>query len=260
MSAHQAIFPVAVMARVLGVSASGFHAWRCRPPSAHANADTALLKQIRTVHASSRETYGAPRVQAALKAEGDKHGRKRIARLMRAAGLAGASRRRSGVTTTRRDKEARPAPDLVDRNFVASRPNQLWVADITFVPTASGFLYLAVVLDDWSRKIVGWSMANHLRTELVLDALEMTIGQRRPDGVIHHSDQGSQGGINWSSQHNREECCDGREAGVRPSMGSVGDPKEHAMCESFFATLECELLERRRFASQPEAKMACFSC
>jgi putative transposase len=200
MSAHQAIFPVAVMARVLGVSASGFHAWRCRPPSAHAIRDTALLKQIRTVHASSRQTYGAPRVQAALKAGGEKHGRKRIARLMRAAGLVGASRRRSGVTTTRRDKETRPAPDLVDRNFVASRPNQLWVADITFVPTASGFLYLAVVLDAWSRKVVGWSMANHLRTELVLDALEMAIGQRRPDGVIHHSDQGSQLGFNRSSQ------------------------------------------------------------
>ena len=252
MSAHQAIFPVAVMARLLGVSASGFHAWRCRAPSAHAIADTALLKQIRTVHASSRETYGAPRVQAALKAEGDKHGRKRIARLMRAAGLAGASRRRSGVTTTRRDKEARPAPDLVDRNFVASRPNQLWVADITFVPTASGFLYLAVVLDAWSRKIVGWSMANHLRTELVLDALEMAIGQRRPDGVIHHSDQGSQ----YTSLAFGKRC---KEAGVRPSMGSVGDAYDNAMCESFFATLECELLERRRFASQAEAKIACFS-
>jgi len=252
MSAHQAIFPVAVMARVLGVSASGFQAWRCRPPSAHAIADTALLKQIRTVHASSRETYGAPRVQAALKAGGEKHGRKRIARLMRAAGLVGASRRRSGVTTTQRDKEARPAPDLVDRNFVAARPNQLWVADITFVPTASGFLYLAVVLDAWSRKVVGWSMANHLRTELVLDALEMAIGQRRPDGVIHHSDQGSQ----YTSLAFGKRC---KEAGVRPSMGSVGDAYDNAMCESFFATLECELLERRRFASQAEAKIACFT-
>ena len=252
MSAHQAVFPVAVMARVLGVSASGFQAWRCRPPSAHAIADTALLKQIRTVHASSRETYGAPRVQAALKAGGEKHGRKRIARLMRAAGLVGASRRRSGVTTTQRDKEARPAPDLVDRNFVAARPNQLWVADITFVPTASGFLYLAVVLDAWSRKVVGWSMANHLRTELVLDALEMAIGQRRPDGVIHHSDQGSQ----YTSLAFGKRC---KEAGVRPSMGSVGDAYDNAMCESFFATLECELLERRRFASQAEAKIACFT-
>ena len=174
-------------------------------------------------------------MQAELKAGGEKHGRKRIARLMRAAGLVGASRRRSGVTTTRRDKEARPAPDLVDRNFVGSRPNQLWVADITFVPTASGFLYLAVVLDAWSRKVVGWSMANHLRTELVLDALEMAIGQRRPDGVIHHSDQGSQ----YTSLAFGKRC---KEAGVRPSMGSVGDAYDNAMCESFFATLECELI------------------
>ena len=187
-----------------------------------------------------------------LRSTGSRHGRKRIARLMRGAGLTGASRRRKGVTTTRRDNDARPAPDLVDRDFTAVGRDKLWVGDITFVPTASGFLYLAVVLDAWSRKIVGWSMANHLRTELVLDALEMAIGQRRPGDVIHHSDQGSQytslafGG-----------CC--REAGVRPSMGSVGDAYDNAMCESFFATLECELLERRQFASQAEARMACFS-
>jgi putative transposase len=218
MSAHQAVFPVAVMARVLGVSEAGFHAWRRRPVSAHAVADAALLKRIRMIHAGSRHTYGAPRVHAELRAGGEKHGRKRIARLMRAGGLIGASRRRGTVVTTRRNKEVRPAPDLVDRDFRAFRPNQLWVADITFVPTAGGFLYLAVVLDAWSRKIVGWSMANHLRTELVLDALEMAISQRRPDGVIHHSDQGSQGGINWSSQHNREECCDGRETAVGSSV------------------------------------------
>jgi putative transposase len=197
-------------------------------------------------------TYGAPRVHAQLRADGEKHGRKRIARLMRMAGLVGASRRRAGVTTTRRDKEARPAPDLVDRNFVAVRPNQLWVADITFVPTASGFLYLAVVLDAWSRKIVGWSMANHLRAELVVDALEMAIGQRRPGDVIHHSDQGSQ----YTSLAFGKRC---QEAGVRPSTGSVGDAYDNAMCESFFATLECELLDRRRFMSQAEARMACFS-
>ena len=252
MSANQAIFPIAAMARVLGVSEAGYHAWRGRPPSAHALADAALLKRVRTVQASSRETYGVPRVHAELRSGGHHHGRKRIARLMRAAGLVGASRRRRGVTTTRRDKDARPAPDLVDRNFVASQPNQLWVADITFVPTASGFLYLAVVLDAWSRKIVGWAMANHLRAELVLDALEMAIGQRRPGNVIHHSDQGSQ----YTSLAFGKRC---REAGVRPSMGSVGDAYDNAMCESFFATLECELLERRRFASQAEAKMACFS-
>jgi putative transposase len=171
---------------------------------------------------------------------------------MRTAGLVGASRRRTGVATTRRDKDARPAPDLVDRNFVASRPNQLWVADITYVPMASGFLYLAVVLDAWSRKIVGWSMANHLRTELVLSALEMAIGQRRCSDVIHHSDQGSQ----YTALAFGKRC---QEAGVRPSMGSVGDAYDNAMCESFFATLECELLDRSRFASQAEAKIACFS-
>ena len=171
---------------------------------------------------------------------------------MRAEGLTGASRRRAGVTTTRRNKNARPAPDLVDRNFTASKPNQLWVADITFVPTTAGFLYFAVVLDPWGRKIVGWSMANHLRTELVLDALEMAIGQRRPGSVIHHSDQGSQ----YTSLAFGNRC---REACVRPSMGSVGDAYDNAMYESFFATLECELLDRRRFTSQAEAKMACFS-
>jgi putative transposase len=208
MSAHQAVFPVAVMARVLGVSEAGFHAWRRRPASAHALADAALLKRIRTIHGGSRQTYGAPRVHAELRAGGEKHGRKRIARLMRAAGLIGASRRRGTIVTARRDKEARPAPDLVDRDFTAFRPNQLWVADITFVPTASGFLYLAVVLDAWSRKIVGWSMANYLRTELVLDALEMAIGQRRPEGVIHHSDQGSQ----YTSLAFGKRC---KEAGVR---------------------------------------------
>jgi putative transposase len=241
-----------VMARVLGVSESGFHAWQQRPASAHAMADTALLKRVRTVHASSHETYGAPRVHAELRAGGAKHGRKRIARLMRAAGLVGASRRRIGMTTTRRDRNARPAPDLVDRDFTAKAANELWVADITFVPTATGFLFLAVVLDAWSRKIVGWSMANHLRAELVVDALEMAVGQRRPGEVIHHSDQGSQ----YTSLAFGKRCKD---AGVRPSMGSVGDAYDNAMCESFFATLECELLDKRRFASQAEARMACFS-
>jgi putative transposase len=252
MSANQATFPIAVMARVLGVSESGFHAWRQRPSSARAVADKMLLKRVRTIHASSRKTYGVPRVHAELRAAGENHGRKRIARLMRMAGLVGASRRRNAVTTTRRDKDARPVPDLVDRNFVASQPNQLWVADITFVPTASGFLYLAVVLDAWSRKIVGWSMANHLRAELVIDALEMAIGQRQPSDVIHHSDQGSQ----YTSLAFGKRC---KEVGVRPSMGSVGDAYDNAMCESFFATLECELLDSRRFTSQAEARMACFS-
>ncbi len=200
MSANQATFPIATMARVLGVSEAGYYAWRNRLPSAHDLEDATLLKRVRTIHASSRETYGSPRVHAELRAGGRKHGRKRVARLMRAAGLVGASRRRAGVTTTQHDKEARPAPDLVDRNFAATAPDQLWVADITFVPTAAEFLYLAVVLDAWSRKIVGWAMANRLRAELVVDALEMAIGQRRPHNVIHHSDQGSQPRFKRSSQ------------------------------------------------------------
>lgn len=251
MNANRADFPIAAMARVLGVSEAGYHAWLRRPPSAHALADAALLKRVRTVHAASRQTYGAPRVHAELRAGGERHGRKRVARLMRAAGLVGASRRRAGVTTTRRDEGARPAPDLVDRNFAADGPDRLWVADITFIPSAAGFLYLAVVLDAWSRKVVGWAMANHLRAEPVLAALEMAVGQRRPRDVIHHSDQGSQ----YTSLAFGKRC---KEAGVRPSMGSVGDAYDNAMCESFFATLECELLDRRRFASQAEAKMACF--
>ncbi len=152
MSTNQASFPVAAMARVLGVSTAGYYAWRGRPPSAHAQADSELLTRVRTIHTSSRHLYGAPRVHAQLRADGGRHGRKRIARLMRAAGLVGACHRGSGPTTTRRNPDARPAPDLVDRKFTAKRPNQLWVADITFVPTAAGFLYLAVVLDACSRR------------------------------------------------------------------------------------------------------------
>ncbi len=191
----------------------------------------------------------------ATEGDGEKHGRKRVARLMRAAGLVGANRRRVGMTTTKRDKEARPAPDLVDRDFTATAPNRLWVADVTFIPTAAGLLYLAVALDvrrtspfdAWSRKIVDWSMANHLRAELVVNALEMALGQRRPHSIILRSDQGSQ----YTSLAFGKRC---KEAGVRPSMGSVGD----AMCESFFATLKCELLERRRFGSHAKARIACF--
>jgi putative transposase len=155
------------------------------------------------------------------------------------------------MVTTVRDRQARPAPDLVERNFVAPAPNCVWVADITYIPTWAGFLYLAVVLDVFSRRIVGWAMATHLRTELVLAALNMALGQRHPAGVIHHSDQGSQ----YSALAFGRRCD---EAGVRPSMGSVGDCFDNAMCESFFATLECELLDRRHFKTQIEARMAIF--
>jgi putative transposase len=202
------------------------------------------------IHQRSHATYGAPRVHAELRAEGIKVGRKRVARLLKKAGLVGASRRK-WIHTTVRDRNARPAPDLVERNFGAPQPNRLWVADITYIPTWAGFLYLAVVLDVFSRKIVGWAMETHLRTELVLEALDLALWQRRPGAVIHHSDQGTQ----YTSIQFGARC---REAGVRPSMGSVGDCFDNAMCESFFATLECELLTRRRFKTQVEARMAVF--
>jgi putative transposase len=251
MMANQANFPVAAMARVLGVSPAGYYAWCRREPSARANSDAALLKRIRTIHAISRETYGAPRIHAELQAEGRPVSRKRVARLMRQAGLEGVSRRKA-TRTTQRDKQARPAPDLVDRNFTAAAPNRLWAADITYIATWTGFVYLAVVLDAFSRRVVGWAMANHLRTELVLAALDMALGRRKPEGgIIHHSDQGSQ----HISLAFGKRC---EEAGVRPSMGSVGDAYDNALCESFFATLECELLDRRSFRSQAQARLEVF--
>jgi putative transposase len=168
--------------------------------------DDALIAEIRAAHAASKGTYGAPRLQIDLADIGIRVGRKRVARLMRHAGLAGVSRRKSTITTVR--DGARQAPDLVDRNFTADRPNMLWVADITYIPTWAGFLYLAVVLDAFSRRIVGWSMAITLHTQVVLDALDMALCQRRPSGVIHHSDHGSQGGFKRSSQHLDEGGCD----------------------------------------------------
>ena len=191
MRANRAFYPVATMCRLLGVSASGYYAWQGRAPSARAESDGAMLDRIRDIHRTSRGTYGAPRIHAELVAQGHAVGRKRIARLMRRAGLRGISRRK-GTRTTVRDARARAVPDLVERDFTADAPDRLWVADITYIPTWAGFLYLAVVLDAFSRRVVGWSMANHLRTQLVLDALDMALWQRRPDGVIHHSDQGSQ--------------------------------------------------------------------
>ena len=245
MSEHQAVHRIATMCRVLGVSTSGYYAWQQREPSTRAQANEQLLEHLRTIHAKSRETYGVPRMHAELKDEGLAVGHNRIARLMRQAGLQGASRRK-GCWTTRRDKNAQPAPDLVRREFVADAPDRLWVADITYIPTWTGFLFLAVVLDVFSRRIVGWAMANHLRTELILEALEMALHRRRPHDVIHHSDQGCQ----YTSITFGSRC---REAGVRPSMGSVGDCFDNAMCESFFATLECELLAKHRFRTQAEA-------
>ena len=251
MKANQAAWPVRTMCRVLGLSPSGYYAWVRRVPSARARRDAQLTERIKEIWSANREVYGRPRIHAELQAGGERIGAKRVGRLMRRAGIAGVSRRRSTKTTTREQRAARVAPDLVDRDFSAAGADQLWVADITYVRTWTGFLYVAVVLDAWSRRVVGWSMAAHLRTELVLDALNMAIWQRRPQEVVHHSDQGSQ----YTSIAFGARC---REAGVRPSTGSVGDAYDNALCESFFATLECELLERRSFRSHAEARMAIF--
>jgi putative transposase len=238
------------MCRVLGVSPGGYYARQKRPPSARAQADSQLSLRIVEIHRRSHATYGAPRIHAELAAQGIHVGRKRVARLMTAATLRGESRRK-WLTTTVRDPQARPAPDLVERNFTSAAPNQLWVADITYIPTWTGFLYLAVVLDVFSRRIVGWAMETSLRVELVLQALNMALQQRRPTSVIHHSDQGSQ----YTSLAFGRRCD---HAGVRPSMGSVGDCFDNAMCESFFATLECELLNRRNFKNPAEARSTIF--
>jgi transposase InsO family protein len=218
------------MARLLRVSTSGYYAWLVREPSKRSCSDAQLLERIRTLHASSRGTYGAPRIHAQLAREGVHVGRKRVARLMRMAGLHGASRRR-WPHTTRQRAGARRAADLVRRHFCAETTNVLWVADATYIPTGEGFLYLAVVLDVFSRRIVGWAMSRHLYTELMLRALDMALLQRRHEGVILHSDQGCQ----YTSIAFGRRC---RETGVQPSMGTAGDAYDNAMCESFFGTLE----------------------
>jgi len=250
MKAEEGRFPIATMSRVLEVSRSGFYAWGARSPSRRSQEDEELRGLIGLIHKGSRGTYGAPRIHAELLAGGRRVSRKRVARLMRENGLRGVCRRK-WTTTTVQDRAAEAAPDLVKRVFKAWRPNELWVADITYVPTWEGFLFVAVVLDAWSRRVVGWAFATHSRVELVLKALGMAVRRRQPRAVIHHSDRGSQ----YTAVAFGDRC---REAGVRPSMGSVGDAYDNAMCESFFATLECELLDRSHFRSPGEAEGAVF--
>jgi putative transposase len=238
------------MCRLLGVSTSGFYAWRGRKASTRKRANETLTQTIRAFHVRSRGTYGSPRIHRDLVEAGMHVCRNRVARLMRMAGLQGVSRRKAPKTTVR-SQDSRPAPDLVNRDFTARQPDRLWVADITYIPTWNGFLYLAVVLDVFSRRIVGWSMENHLRQELVIQALNMAIRQRRPKEVIHHSDQGTQ----YTSIAFGKRCD---KAGVKPSMGSVGDCYDNAMCESFFASLECELIDSVSFKTRAEARVAVF--
>ena len=258
MKANQADadrLPVRAMCRVLGVSASGYYDWLERVPSQRQQDNAALLDHIREIHADSDGTYGRPRMRAALRAHGVVANAKRIGALMRSSGLRGVSRRRGYVVTTRRDAQASKAADLVQRDFTAQAPNVLWVADMTYVPTWAGFIYLAIVLDVWSRRVVGWAIGEEMTADLVLEAMNAALTRRgiaRSRGVIHHSDQGSQ----YTSTAFGKRCIEMR---VRPSMGSVGDAYDNAMAESFFATLECELIDRRSWKTKAQARTALFT-
>jgi putative transposase len=251
IDAERADYPVAVLCRMLGVSKSGYYAWRGRPLSERRRQDDLLTEKIRQIHSRSHETYGYPRVHAELRSLGVRCGRRRVARLMRVAGLRGCVRGKKR-RTTRRDPRAAPAPDLLRRNFVAGGPNRIWLADITYIPTREGFLYLAFMLDTHSRRIVGWSMAPHMRTELVLDALEMAVWRRRPaTGLVHHSDRGVQyTAISFGKRL--------KEVGIVPSMGRTGTALDNAMAESFIATLKSELVHRHHFPDREAARSAIF--
>jgi putative transposase len=248
IAAQKAEHSITIMCRVLEVSRSGFHAWQHRAPSARARADARLTERICEIHQANRGVYGSPRIHAELVlADGERIGRKRVERLMRQAGLSGLIARRRGKTTIR-VPGVRVCEDLVDRAFLASAPDRLWVADITYLRTWEGWLYLAAVQDVYSRRIVGWSMAEHMRTELVTDALQMALARRRPaPGLIWHSDQGSQ----FVSLAFGQQA---RAAGIAQSMGSRGDCYDNAVAESFFATLKKELIHRRTWPTKADLR------
>jgi putative transposase len=252
IAAKRAEHSVKTMCRVLDVSRSGFHAWRCREPSARQLQDERLTGRIREIHAANRKVYGSPRIHAELRlADGERIGRKRVERLMRAAGITGMIARKRGRTTIR-VPGVRVCEDLVDRAFLAAAPNRLWVADITYLRTWEGWLYLVAVQDVFSRRIVGWSMADHMRTELVTDALQMALAHRRPaPGLIWHTDQGSQ----FVSLAFGQQA---RAAGIAQSMGSRGDCFDNAVAESFFATLKKELIQGRTWPTKAKLRTEVF--
>jgi putative transposase len=249
IEAERTSFPVGLMCRMLGLSRSGYYDWRDRPPSNRDRENATLTEKIREIHRRSRETYGSPRVHAELRSLGTRCGRKRVARLMHQAGLRGCMRGRR-KRTTRRSGRAVPAKDLLQRSFAATQIDKVWVADITYVATREGFLYLAFILDVHSRRIVGWAMESHLRTELVIDALQMAVWRRKPTGgLIHHSDQG----VQYTSLSFGERL---KAVGIEPSMGRTGSALDNAMAESFVSTLYAELVSRLEFPSRQAAKTA----
>ena len=249
--AERANYPITLLCRVLDVARSAYYAWARRGVSARATADKEMTARIAAVHARSRRTYGAPRVHAALRAQGVRCARKRVARLMRAAGLVGCHRRRRTRTTVA-DPAHPPAPNLVARDFAVSRPNCLWLGDITYLPTHEGWLYLAVLLDAHSRRVVGWAMADHLRSQLTLDALAMALRARRPGaGLVHHTDRGSQ----YTAAAYQEVLA---ARGLICSMSRSGDCYDNAMAESFFATLKAELADAGTWPTRAAARTAIF--
>ncbi len=251
IEAEKARHSVPLLCRLLGVSRSGYYAWRRRPPSERARFDAVLSEKIETIHRNSRATYGAPRVHAELRAIGIRCSRKRVARLMRRAKLRGCLRGRR-MRTTHRVALQQAAADLVERNFASEEPDRLWVADITYVRSKEGFVYLAFILDACSRKVVGWSMATHLRTEIVVDALQMAIARRKASpGLVHHSDRGVQYTSLFFGKRLEDE-------GLLPSMGRVGSAYDNALAEAFVATLKTELLYRSSRPTREVVKTAIF--
>jgi transposase InsO family protein len=251
MSEHQMDFPISRMCQVLRVSASGYYAWLRRTPSRRVEANAALTDQIREIHQASRRTYGSPRVHAALRRCGKVCGRKRVARLMRCEGLVGRSPRRKYPRTTQAEPGNPVAPNVLAQDFTAKQPNQKWVADITYVDTAEGWLYLAPVLDLFSRKVVGWSMDNHLYSSLVEDALHMAVTRRCPaPGLLHHSDRGTQyTSAAYQQRLAKLEC--------QVSMSRTGNCYDNAVMESFFSTLKSECLTGQ-FQTRAQARTAIF--
>lgn len=252
VAAQKADHSITTMCRVLGVSRSGFHAWQGREPSLRAREDERLTARIRVIHADRRRrVYGSPRVWLDLLEDGERIGRKRVERLMRAAGISGLQEK-TWKATMIRVPGVRVADDLLDRDFTASAPNERWVADITYLRTWEGWLYLVAVQDLYSRRIVGWNVCDHMRTELVTDALKMALRQRRPKpGLTFHTDQGAQFvALRFGQQ--------ARAAGIAQSMGSRGDCFDNAVAESFFATLKKELVHRQSWPTKHELRLELF--